>query len=461
MSRRASPRADVLALTGAAFCLRFYRLGFHSLWLDEVVTVRDAAHSFREIPSVIASYPPLWAYITRIFYLLFGPNDFWLRVPAVLFGTITVPIIWWAAKRFYGDRAAFWAGLLMAVSVFDVLYSQEVRMYTLVALLALVSMVFWTRAFETREKKYWLLYAGITLVGLYTHNWFPFLVFAQSVWFAVMNFRQGSMDRKGMAAYGGIAALYSPWLFVLKKQLALPVYGHLHAPNLSAIRETFYAFAGIRVPSGDFWVGVGVDARNPLLFVSLGFLLWGLFSRGETRSRAIRTFMVGCFIPVATAFLISVFIKPIYLPGRYPILGLPAYVLTVSRGFQEMPARFRRGAAVLGGAWVVLCLYTLSRYYWFYEKSPWKETCEWISSHSPAGEPVNLDLRASYASYFAEYYLAARHLNEEASRDLLKNVPVYTVVEENQLQDPIVFPPWRITDSARFGRLTVYKTQKI
>src|SRR5437016_1614385 len=114
-------RRDLLSLTTIGFCLRFYRLGFHSLWLDEVVTVRDATHSFREIPSVIASYPPAWAYITRIAYRLFGFSDFWLRVPPAVFGALTVPIIWWVAKSFYGERAAFWAGLLMAVSVFDVL----------------------------------------------------------------------------------------------------------------------------------------------------------------------------------------------------------------------------------------------------------------------------------------------------------------------------------------------------
>src|ERR1035437_7088240 len=75
--------------TGIAFCLRFYRLGFHSLWLDEVVTVRDATHSFKEIPSILVSYPPLWAYLTRAVYLKFGYSDFWLRVPAAVFGTLT------------------------------------------------------------------------------------------------------------------------------------------------------------------------------------------------------------------------------------------------------------------------------------------------------------------------------------------------------------------------------------
>src|ERR1035437_10434771 len=85
--------SEILGLSVVGVLLRFYELGHHSFWLDEVVTVRDATHSFREIPSVIASYPPLWAYITRMVYLSFGFSDLWLRVPAAFFGALTVPVI--------------------------------------------------------------------------------------------------------------------------------------------------------------------------------------------------------------------------------------------------------------------------------------------------------------------------------------------------------------------------------
>ena len=349
--------------------VRFFRLDYHSLWLDEVVTFHDAAHSWREIPSVLVSYPPVWAYITHLFYILFGRSDFWLRVPAALIGTLTVPLIYWVAKRFYGERAAFWAGLLMAVSVFDVMYSQEVRMYTLLAFEAILSMYLWTQAIETREMRYWFYYGVVSLVGLYTHNWFPFLVLTQGIWWLGMRLRQVNFDRREIGVLLGIAVLYSPWLFMLKKQIALPVYQHMHAPGWKDIRETFYAYAGIRVPSGESWVGVGADARFPLLLISLGFLFWGLYFPDETRPRAIRTFLVGCFFPVSAAFIISVLAKPIYLPGRYPIMGLPAYLLTVGRGFSRITERWRKAAACLGVLWIAASLFTLERYYWVYKKS--------------------------------------------------------------------------------------------
>ena len=153
----------------------FIHLGYHSLWLDELINIRDVSNTFSKIHQVILASPPLFHYLLRVIYLVCGNNDAWLRILPALFGVLTVRLIYWIGYKLWGDKAAFWAGLLMAVSVFEVLYSQEVRMCTLVALEALVSMYVWTRAVETRDKKYWLMFGAASLTGQYTHTQlFPF-----------------------------------------------------------------------------------------------------------------------------------------------------------------------------------------------------------------------------------------------------------------------------------------------
>jgi len=331
-------------------------------------------------------------------------------------------------------------------------------MYTLVALEALVSMVVWTRAIENRDGTAWSAYAVITLAGLYTHNWFPFLVLAQGLWTLGTMVQKRSVEGSALAAYGAVALLYVPWLFVLRKQIALPVYGHLSVPGWKDVRETFYAWVGVRVLSGESWVGVGTDARTPLLLVSLGFLVRGLTFRDETRPRAVRTFLIGCLLPVSMAFLVSVFGKPIYLAGRYPIIGLPAYLLTVGRGFEGMTLRWRRAAAILGAAWVVLSLYVLGRYYWVFEKSRWKAACQWIAAQSPAPEALHLQLNAQYATYFTDYYLSGRTVDPSAPS---AGQPVYYVVDdrENNAPETLIAAPRRIIDQLRLAHLTILKTR--
>src|SRR6202007_2125466 len=130
------------------------------------------------------------------------------------------------------------------------------------------------------------------------------------------------LSKRGIAAYLAVAGLYAIWIPFLRRQAALPVYGPLRTLNLSAIRETIYALDGIRVPSGSFWVGVGRDARLPILIFSLILLIIGFAWPGDHRLRAMRIFVAGCFAPLAMAFLIGRIYMPIYLPGRYPILGL-------------------------------------------------------------------------------------------------------------------------------------------
>jgi len=452
---------EIVSLTVFGSILRFYRIGFHSFWLDEILSIRDASVPFSKISSTVLASPPLFHYLLRALYLLVGRNDFWLRILPAFFGIITVPIIYWVAWKLWGEKAAFWSALLMAVSVFDILYSQELRMYSMLSLETLLSIYFWINAIDTGVKHYWFYYGFLTLIGLYTHNWFPFLVLAQAVWWLGISIRQSSFDRFGLYAFIMIGFSYIPWLFVLRRQLSYPVYGHMGIPGWGAIRETFYAFAGIRVPSGESWVGIGADARTPLLLISLGFLIFGLLFEDGKRYLAIRVFCVGLFMPLAIAFLISVYIKPIYLPGRYPIMCLPVYILIVARGFQNVSDSWRNKATFLGILWISASLFTLGRYYWYYEKSSWKKACQWIANQELSPEPLYVNLHAQYAAYFTDYYLASRTRNSELPLENKKDKSSYFFIEEGSSQPaPSLIPSNRhIINEVHFAHLSVYQTQ--
>jgi hypothetical protein len=270
------------------------------------------------------------------------------------------------------------------------------------------------------------------------------------------------MDGPGFCAFLGVTILYGPWLLMVKRQLANPCYSWLTVPDWKMARETLYSYAGIRVFSGDSWLGVGTDARLPFLVLSSGFLIWGLVFRDEKRALAIRTFLVGCLLPVGTAFLVSVFIRPIYMRGRYPILGLPAYLLTVARGFQGVPVRYRRAAVCLGILWIGVSLYLIGRYYWFYEKSPWKRTCQWILRQTSASDPLYLNVQAANSTFPIEYYLASRRVVEIPVPDQGRDKPIYSILEKTgEEQFPMAAPSRRaVAEAAHFGRLTVYKTRK-
>jgi hypothetical protein len=65
------------------------------------------------------------------FWMQLGASEFWLRLPAVIFGTATVPIIFKIGERLAGWRTGLIAGLLAAMSPFNIYHSQQVRFYSL------------------------------------------------------------------------------------------------------------------------------------------------------------------------------------------------------------------------------------------------------------------------------------------------------------------------------------------
>ena len=91
-----------MALVFLALGLRLYALDANSLWLDEILT---AERIQLELPSLIstlasgqggtgATQAPLTYVATHLFTALIGHNEFTLRLQAVIFGTLSVLLIY-------------------------------------------------------------------------------------------------------------------------------------------------------------------------------------------------------------------------------------------------------------------------------------------------------------------------------------------------------------------------------
>jgi mannosyltransferase len=116
-------------------------------------------------------------------------------------GIATVPVVWAAARRLVGDRAALSSAGIVAVNPFLVWYSQEARPYALVVLLAAVSLYWWTRCRQepsTRALVWWVVFS---VLAIGTHYFAGFLIAGEAIWLLV-----GSRDRRVLTAVAAVAA---------------------------------------------------------------------------------------------------------------------------------------------------------------------------------------------------------------------------------------------------------------
>ena len=175
----------VLLWTVVGLALRLISINTRGLWLDEAITVKQASRTFLVVIQKLATgvHPPLY-HITMHYWLkAFGRSEVSLRSFSVLVGVIAIPVAYWAASRIYDRRTGLIAAGLVALSPFQIWYSQEARMYAMLFLMGLLSIAFLVLAVRENRARLWAGYLLFTTMGLFTHYFFLFLMAGEVVFY--------------------------------------------------------------------------------------------------------------------------------------------------------------------------------------------------------------------------------------------------------------------------------------
>ena len=222
----------------AGAVVRFWGLGEASLWLDEAASVQFAGLPWSTL--WLTGYdnaPPLYYSVLKV-VLSVSDSEFAVRLPSVVFGVLTIAVVYWAGLLVAGAWGALAAALVFALSAAQVEYSQEARAYSLLVLalaLALVGLLLFfhqemkrdgaTDSGEARSRQAaaLALYALGILIALYTHNIAVFFVLVAQLAFAFhWTLNAGDRGRLAVAwlvANGVVFLLWLPWLYIILTEL--------------------------------------------------------------------------------------------------------------------------------------------------------------------------------------------------------------------------------------------------
>jgi len=329
--------AVVSFLALIAFCARAVALDAQSLWRDEVDALRFATAPWTEM---LANFTragwngPLYYLLLRGWIAFAGTSEYAMRFFSVLFGVLSVPLIYLLGRRIFSPPVGVTAALLVATSPYVVWYSQEVKMYTLVLALALLAMYSLRRALEGGGWPWWLAQIVATSLALYSHVLAALLIPTQ-VLLALVWWPQ--TRRRWRGALISLACLTMPYL-------PLAVW---QAPLALRARETgFYSYSlrqMIVILLNGWSTGITGWGR-PWAAAFMGLLaVGGLFSLGALPSPLTDTeeeltptgtlrdhvaMLIWLLVPLACLWLISLR-QPLFT-DRYLIWAAPAFYLLVA-----------------------------------------------------------------------------------------------------------------------------------
>lgn len=229
MRRESRWLAAVAVLTAAAFALRFSQL-HQTLAGDETFTYTDVVgHSLRSVLTTVytggENSPPLFFAMAWLTAKLGNPS-IWIRLPSVILGTATVPVIYAVGRETVGRGAGTIAAGIVALAPFPVFYGIEARPYASMMFFVILSTLALMRAVRPAASRWWwVLYTLSAAAAAYSHYTCVFLLAVQAAWSMWL-----ARDRIAYPLVANIAVviLYIPWLPHLRgKQLA--VIGDLYA----------------------------------------------------------------------------------------------------------------------------------------------------------------------------------------------------------------------------------------
>ena len=207
----------ILAL---AMAVRFYGLTAAAIWGDEGSSLLLSEYAVDDLWFHAAHdvHPPLYFFMLRGWIEVFGDGIWSIRGMSAIPGVLAVGLGMWLMRLLSTRRAALLAGVLLALFPSAVRYSQEVRMYSLLAvwlLGATLALVYWVR--QPARMRCLVAYVLLMAAAFYTHYFTALCVLVHWAWLGLL-YRSQAPGQRLLArpawwwANVAIVVLYLPWL---------------------------------------------------------------------------------------------------------------------------------------------------------------------------------------------------------------------------------------------------------
>jgi 4-amino-4-deoxy-L-arabinose transferase-like glycosyltransferase len=333
-----SGRREILLVTFClliAFALRFYTFDQKSLWMDEIYTFEDSRDDFggqlrfyADNPTFL--HPPLFFILTHQFYPFTKPERD-LRIIPLIFGTLSIPMIFFLSRAFSAS-IALPCTISLTFMAYHISLSQDGRSYAFLMFIGMASIYFFMRHLKTLQKRY-LIGVGVPFAILFhtSYSSIPFIALSQLLWFYQPN-REGERPRwtSFLILNGFTLLLCLPWiLFVTSNYEGQSINHPFHTEDPGSFGYILYGVLHDWVP------------QLPLMIVSVILLISSAYFLKNRRNAFV---LISIFVlPIGGLYLYcKLFDVKHFITSRYFINFLPLFFVTIYLSLDALELRLDR-----------------------------------------------------------------------------------------------------------------------
>ena len=439
------PRVLIIsAILSIAIWLRFADLGKQGLFLDEAWSWAATHLNFPGLLQLSFSdpHPPLYYILLKLSLLVLPDSEFGLRAlsAALSIASLTAVLIY--VKSRWNTETMIYVGLLMALSPFDIYYSQEARMYTLLSFLWVVSYISLVNVIEG-DKRFLITWSLTTIMMAWTHTYgiiiaLTYIIFI--IGYLLLKSRlkprlQWIVENRPLISSTAIVSLgvLPPVVLLFIHSLEgaggawvptpadLPALFLLWTSGLTPVRGYFLHSTHLTLPSlavlpTSIWVALG------MAIIGLP-AIWGMYFVWRTKKRfrmGILLALTLIVVPVVLIFSYG-FITGRRVWALKPFLG-SAYLLYIWAGVGISSIKFPFLRKFLGITIMLMAAMSLLPYYATWQKSP---VAHIFHSLPVLTNQDGIIIEPPYIAPLVFYYMD-------------KTIPAYGIVTENENQRSLV-----------------------
>jgi len=397
-------RKEILILTFClliGFALRFYTFDQKSLWMDEVHTYNDSKDDLRghlkfykENPTYL--HPPLFFIVTHLFHPFTKPERD-LRIIPLIFGTLSIPMIYFLSKTF-SPNIALPCTISLTFMAYHISLSQDGRSYSLIILLGIAGLYFFMKHLRTSKRRY-LLPAGLLFASLFytSYTSIPFIALSQILWLYQVNETNKKNRLSSFFVLNGATIILSiPWiLFIILNYKGQTVMDPFHTEDPGSLWAITYRIFHDWVP------------HAPLMIASVILLiLFPFFSRDKKNALVLLSVF---FLPIGGLYLFCKLLGLThFITSRYFINFLPLFFISLYLSLNAIEFRFERLRKFIRLEILFLILFVASNLvilplYYRSEKQDLRGLVTYLKGQLRAGDKIFLETE-SYLPGILHYF---------------------------------------------------------
>lgn len=336
----------IWAILIIGFLLRLLNLN-QSLWLDEAINV--IAVKSHSLYGMITQYavadfhPPGWFIILWIWGKIFGYSEISVRLPSVLFGVLTILVMYLIGKKLVNNKFGFISALLLTVNPLHIYYSQEARMYSMAAFAVTLNMYLFINLLKSSKEGFFskLIYILSNILILMS-DYVAYFIFPAQLIILLFVKNQTMVKRwvlnivlSGVFTYWWIPTFLNQLKVGSEATVNIPVWSTVvGAFGLKPLILTYIKFIVGRISFPN-------HAIYMIIFIPIGtiflYLIWQGFKSTQKITR--NYLVIWLFLPIIIASLVALVI-PVYSYFRL-LFVLPSFLILIAFGIYSFNKKFK------------------------------------------------------------------------------------------------------------------------